>query len=146
MGGVYGSSKAAASRVAKFAAELPQRLAKALAPKIDQRLRDMATNETDVYGAPFAPLAASTIKRKARSMGGPLILTRTNAMWNGTHARYAGRRLVITYGPAAKHAQDGDQGRGNRPPRLVAPTHGIPATWRADMREAQAEVAKGGAK
>lgn len=54
------------------------------------------------------------------------------------------RRLVFTYGPAAQYAQDGDSGRGNRPPRLLAPTFGIPKAWRAAMAAAQARIAKKG--
>jgi len=141
MGGVYGSSKNAASRIAKFAAEIPQRLAKELAPMLDERTRDMFANEADPYGRPWAPLKASTIRRKK---GNSVILYRANLLGPGTYVLYTGRRLVFTYGPAAQYAQDGDQGRGNRPPRLLAPTFGIPATWKLDAKRAQAAIAKRG--
>ena len=140
MGGVYGSAKNAASRLAKFAAEVPQRVAREFAPMLDQRVRDMYANETDPYGKPWAPLKASTVRRKR---GNSVILYRTGAMGSGSHVRYAGRRLVFTYGPAAQYAQDGSDNRG---PRLVAPAYGIPASWREDMRRAQAAVAAKGAK
>jgi hypothetical protein len=55
---------------------------------------------------------------------------------------YTGRRLVFTFGPAAQYAQDGDPGRGNRPPRMVAPAYGMPKPWRDDAKRAAAEVAK----
>lgn len=141
MGGVYGSSKNAAARIAKFAAEAPQRLAKELAPMLDERTRDMFANESDPYGKPWAPLKASTIRRKK---GNSVILYRANLLGPGTYVLYTGRRLVFTYGPAAQYAQDGDQGRGNRPPRLLAPAYGIPKTWKDDAVRAQAAVAKRG--
>jgi len=140
MGGVYGSSKTAASRIAKFAAEVPQRLAKELAPMLDERTRDMFANEADPYGKPWAPLKASTIRRKK---GNAVILYRNNNLGPGTYVLYTGRRLVFTYGPAAQYAQDGSD---NRVPRLVAPAYGIPATWREDARRAQAAIAAKGAK
>jgi hypothetical protein len=142
MGGVYGSTKNAAARVTRFAAEVPQRVAKELAPMLDQRARDMFTNEADPYGKPWAPLAASTVRRKK---GNGVVLYRNNELGPGTYVLYTGRRLVFTYGPGAQYAQDGDQGRGNRPPRLLAPTFGIPKSWREDARRAQAAVAKRGA-
>jgi hypothetical protein len=58
---------------------------------------------------------------------------------------YTGRRLVFTYGPAAQYAQDGDAGRGNRPPRLLAPAYGAPKAWKAAAAAAAARVAKKGA-
>jgi hypothetical protein len=143
MGGVYGSSKNAATRIAKFAAEVPQRLAKELAPMLDERARDMFTNEADPYGNPWAPLKASTVRRKK---GNSVILYRSNNLGPGTYVLYTGRRLVFTYGPAAQYAQDGDEGRGNRSPRLLAPTFGIPKSWKADAARAQAAVAARGLK
>lgn len=139
MGGVHGTSKPAAVRLEKFANEIPAKLAKALAPLLDQLTRDMFTNETDVYDSPFAPLAESTIRRKK---GNSVILSRTNELGNSTYVLYTGRRLVFTYGQSAVYAQDGDQGRGNRPPRLLAPPYGPPKSWNAAVRQAQAELAK----
>lgn len=142
MGGVYGSTKNAAARVAKFAAGVPQKLAKELAPRLDERVRDMFVTETDPYTNPWAPLKASTVRRKK---GNNVILYRANLLGPGTYVRYAGRRLVFTYGPAAQYAQDGDPGRGNRTPRLLAPTFGMPKTYKADAAAAQAAIAKRGA-
>jgi hypothetical protein len=142
MGGVYGSTELAAKRVAKFAAEVPQRVAKELAPLLDELARDMFANETDVYGKPFAPLAASTVRRKK---GNSVVLYRNNELGPGTYVLYTGRRLVFTYGPKAGYAQDGDQGRGNRPPRLLAPTFGPPKSWLAALATARARVAAKGA-
>lgn len=139
MGGVYGSTKNAGTRLAKFAAEVPSKVAKELAPMLDERTRDMFANETDVYDNAFAPLAASTVRRKK---GNSVVLYRTNQLGPGTYVLYTGRRLVFTYGPKAQYAQDGDQGRGNRPPRLLAPAYGIPKSWKADAAAAAARVAK----
>jgi hypothetical protein len=143
MGGVFGSSKVAAARVARFAAEVSQRVAKELAPMLDQRTRDMFANESDPYGNPWAPLRTSTVRRKK---GNSVVLYRNNHLGPGTYVLYTGRKLVFTYGPAAKEAQDGDQGRGNRPPRMVAPAFGAPKSWLADAKRAQAIVAKRGVK
>jgi hypothetical protein len=142
MGGVYGSSKNAATRLANFAAEVPARVAKELAPVLDEFARDMFANEEDVYGRPWAPLAASTVRRKR---GNSVILSRTNNLGPGTYVLYTGRRLVFTYGPGAQYAQDGDAGRGNRPPRLLAPAYGVPKAWKAAAAAAAARVAKKGA-
>ncbi len=139
MGGIYGSTKNAASRLERFAAEVPKELAKALAPKLDQRVRDMFTNETDPYGNPWAPLKASTIRRKK---GNGVILSRTNELGNSSYVLHTGGRLVFTFGASAQYAQDGDSGRGARVPRMVAPAYGIPKSWKADVIAAQAEVAK----
>lgn len=141
MGGVYGSTRIAAARVAKFAAEVPQRVAKELAPMLDQRAQDMFRDEADPYGNPWAPLAASTVRRKK---GNSVILYRKGDLGAGTYVLYTGRRLVFTYGPAAQYAQDGDPGRGNRPPRMLAPTFGIPKSWKADLAAARARVAAKG--
>lgn len=139
MGGVYGSTKNAATRVSRFAAEVPQRIARELAPMLDNRVRDQFANETDPYGKPLAPLKASTIRRKR---GNAVILYRTGRLGAGSHVRFAGRRLVFTYGPASQYAQDGEP--GEREPRHVAPAYGIPASWKADAAAAAARVAKRG--
>jgi hypothetical protein len=67
-------------------------------------------------------------------------LVRDNNLAPGTYAFATGNRLVVTMGPKAQYAQDGEP--GEREPRMVAPAHGIPKTWNQDMVEAQAEVAK----
>jgi phage gpG-like protein len=139
MGGIYGSTKNAAKRLENFAQEIPAKVAKQLAPMLDERVRDMFTNETDPYGNKWAPLKASTLRRKK---GNSVILYRTGALGQGSYVLYTGRRLVFTFGPAAQYAQDGDPGRGNRPPRMVAPAYGMPKPWRDDAKRAAAEVAK----
>jgi phage gpG-like protein len=139
MGGIYGSTKNAVKRLENFAQEIPAKVAKQLAPMLDERVRDMFANETDPYGNKWAPLKASTLRRKK---GNSVILYRTGALGQGSYVLYTGRRLVFTFGPAAQYAQDGDPGRGNRPPRMVAPAYGMPKSWRDDAKRAAAEVAK----
>lgn len=141
MGGVYGSTKNAGARLAKFASEVSSKLAKELAPMLDERARDMFANESDPYGNKWAPLKASTIRRKK---GNSVILYRTNNLGPGTYVLYTGRRLVFTFGPAAQYAQDGDPGK--REPRMLAPAYGIPKSWKADAAAAAARVAKKGTK
>lgn len=143
MGGVYGTSKLAAARVERFAVEVRGKLAKAAAPRIDNLIRDQFANETDPYGKPWAPLKASTVRRKG---GNAVILYRTGSLGAGSYALNTGGRLVIRYGPAAQYAQDGDAGRGQREPRMVAPAYGPPASWKRAIVEAAADVAKRGAK
>lgn len=143
MGGIYGSTKNAATRVAKFGAEISGKLAKVFAPMLDKRLQDQFNNETDPYGKPWDPLAESTIRRKK---GDARILRRTNEMQASTYVHAPGGKLVIRYGDKAKYAQDGDPGRGNRPPRHVAPAHGIPKPWNDDLKHAAAIVAADEAK
>jgi mRNA-degrading endonuclease RelE of RelBE toxin-antitoxin system len=138
MGGITGSTKNAAVRVEKFAAEVRGKLAKAAAPRIDALLQQQFATESDPYGKPLASLKASTVRRKR---GNARILYRVGNLQPGTYALATGGRLVITYGPAAQYAQDGDASRG-RVPRLVAPSYGIPKTWKFALEQAAADVAK----
>lgn len=143
MGGATSPNlKGAISRLEKFTTSFRPAVAKALAPRIDQRIRDMYTNETDPYGRPWAPLKTSTLRRKRKSPGGSIILSRTFELSNSSYALYTGKRIVITYGASGQYAQEGDSGRGNRPPRLIMPSFGMPKTWKADAEAAAAEVAK----
>lgn len=134
--------KGAIARLEKFTKSFRPSVAKALAPRIDQRIRDMFTNETDPYGRPWAPLKASTLRRKRNSAGGSIILSRTFELSNSSYALYTGQRIVITFGASGQYAQEGDSGRGNRPPRLLLPSFGPPKTWKADAEAAASEVAK----
>lgn len=141
-GAVSPGLKGAIVRTEKFSTSVRPAVAKRLAPRIDQRYRDVFTNECDIYGRPFAPLAASTLRRKKYSPGGPIILSRTFELANSTYALYTGKRVVITIGESGQHAQEGDTGRGNRPPRLVLPSFGIPRLWKQDAELATIEAAK----
>jgi hypothetical protein len=133
--------KGAISRIEKFATSFRPAVAKRLAPRIDQRIRDMFTNETDPYGRKWPPLAASTLQRKRNSPGGSIILSRTFELANSSYALYTGKRIVITYGPSGQYAHEGDSGRGNRAPRLILPSFGMPKTWNSDAQDAADEVA-----
>lgn len=141
MGGVYGSTKNAAARVAKFGAEISGKLAKALAPLLDARIQKQFNDETDPYGNPLPPLKESTIRRKG---GDARILRRTNEMQASTYVHAPGGKLVIRYGDKAQYAQDGEL--GERVPRHVAPAFGIPKPWKADLQTAAEIVAAQEAK
>ena len=141
-GAVSPGLKGAIARTEKFSTSFRPAVAKRLAPRIDQRIRDMFTNETDPYGRKWAPLAASTLRRKRNSPGGSIILSRTFELANSSYALYTGKRVVITIGESGQHAQEGDTGRGNRPPRLVLPSLGIPKLWKQDAEFATIEAAK----
>lgn len=143
MGGIYGSTKNAATRVAKFGAEISGEVAKIFAPILDKRIQEQFDNETDPYGNPQAPLKASTVRRKN---GDVRILRRTNEMQASTYVHAPGGKLVIRYGDKAKYAQDGDPGRGARVPRMVAPAYGIPKSWREDLKKAAVLAAQRSAK
>lgn len=141
MGGVTSPGlKGAISRLEKFSTSFRPAVAKALAPRIDQRIRDMFTNERDPYDRPWTPLAASTLRRKRYSPGGSIILSRTFELANSSYALYTGKRIVITYGALGQYAQEGDTGRGNRPPRLIMPSFGMPKTWKLDVEAATNET------
>lgn len=137
MGGIHGSTKNAATRVAKFGAEITGKLAKAFAPLLDKRIQEQFNNETDPYGKPLAPLKPSTIRRKG---GDSRILRRTNEMQASTYVYAPGGKLVIRYGDKAQYAQDGEP--DEREPRHVAPAYGIPKTWNDDLKKAAEIVAK----
>ena len=140
MGGITSPGmKGAISRIETFAKGMRPGVAKRLAPRIRERMRDMFTNETDPYGRPWPPLKASTRRRKRNSPGGSLILSRTFELGNSSYALYTGKRVVITYGASGQYADEGDSGRGNRPPRYLTPRFGIPKTWKADQAAALAE-------
>ncbi len=134
--------KGAISRIKTFTTGIRPAVAKRLAPRINERIRDMFANETDPYGRKWAPLKKSTLERKARSAGGPIILSRTFELGNSSYALYTGKQVVITFGESGQYAQEGDSGRGNRPPRLLLPSFGIPKTWKADLEVATAQTVK----
>jgi hypothetical protein len=142
--GFSGNTKAALSRLRELKT-VPSRISKRVAVYVDEQYRDMFAGEHDPYRRPWAALAPSTIKRKG---GNSVILYRIGALNAGTHVKPArGAGVLITLGPNAIYAQEGDPGK-NRPPRLLLPLYGIPAHWRAFIRaEAEAMFAKaGGAK
>lgn len=139
--GFSASTKAAVSHL-KGLAKVPSKIARAVATRLDNRYRDMFANERDPYGRPWAPLKASTLRRKG---GNSVVLYRTGALNAETSVTpAAGSGVKIKLGPAAIYAQEGDPGR-NRPPRLLLPSYGLPATWRQDIRT-EAEAAVKGAR
>jgi hypothetical protein len=112
-------------------AAVPSRAAPAVAEKIDQRLQDCFANETDPYGNAWAPLAASTVKRKR---GNTVIMYRTGKARAQTHAVAArGAGIKIEIGEVMKYHMEQD---GTRPARRILPTFGMPKAWNADVKAA----------
>lgn len=139
MGGIISPGlKGAIARIEKFASSARGKVAKKLAPKLDARIQAQFDNGTDAYGKPWAPLLPQTVRRKG---GNAQINVRTGETGASSYALATGNRVVITYGGAAIHLQNGDPGK-NRVPRPIAPTGTIPKTWSQDAKDAADEVAK----
>jgi hypothetical protein len=140
-GAVSPGLKGAISRIEKFATGLPRGVAKKLAPKINKRYETAFATQTNIYGKPQPPLAASTLVRKKNTPGGAHILQRFFDLVNGTYVLATDARLIITIGESGQYAQEGDSGRGNRPPRILLPSQGTPKLWKDDASVATNEVA-----
>ncbi len=106
---------------------IPSRVAARAAPLIDARLREQFATGTDPYGKGWAPLAASTVRRK----GFDTILVESGAGRAGTSAATAsGAGIRIVLGPHLAFHMLPAKGR---PERKVLPTQGLPRGWRADI-------------
>ncbi len=114
--------------LARALARVPSRVATPLAERLSERVRDTYANECDPYGVPWAPLAASTVRRKG---GNSVILSRTGASAADCGARPMGNAGVQVYagGAAGWHSAPS----GTRPARPVLPTRGLPPAWREDI-------------
>lgn len=130
--------KGVIARLEKFTASFRGEVAKRLARKLDRRIQAQYDNGTDAYGKPLPELLPQTVRRK----GGNLqINVRTGETQATSYALATGNRIVITYGGAAIHLQNGDPAK-NRVPRPIAPTGTTPKTWTDDAKIAADEVAK----
>jgi hypothetical protein len=134
--------KGAISRIEKFTTSFRPAVAKRLAPKINRRYETAFATQTNIYNRPQPPLAESTLRRKRNTPGGSHILQRFFDLVNGTYTLYTGNRVVITIGESGQYAHEGDSGRGNRPPRLLLPSLGMPKLWKDDAEAATDEVVK----
>jgi hypothetical protein len=142
-GAICPQLKNAIATTERFMLQFRPTVGKRLARYLAERQRDMFVDERDVHGKPFAPLAASTLKRKARSPGGPIILSRTFELGNTSYVLFTGGRIVWHIGESGQHAQLGDTGRGNRPRRRLWPEGVIPKNWTQDAKAAADEVVRG---
>lgn len=125
-------------RLARGLAGVPARVAPRIAARLQERVRDTYTNETDPYGVPWEPLKQSTVQRKG---GNSVILTRTGGSQADCGARALGGAGVAVYanGAAGWH----QEAHGSRPARPVLPDRGLPPTWREDIAaETSAEFAR----
>lgn len=94
----------------------------------------------DPYGAAWAPLAPRTIARKGHAR----IMVETGETLRETRAAAlpgAGIKLTTGY-KAAWHMKPTE----NRPARKVMPAHGLPATWRAELKKIVERRLKAAAK
>lgn len=143
MGAISPQLKNAITTTERFLVQFRPKVGKRLAVYLAERQRDMFTNERDVYDKPFAPLAASTLRRKRNSPGGPIILSRTFELANTSYVLFTGGRIVWHIGESGQHAQLGDTGRGNRPRRRLWPEGVTPKVWTQDAKAAADEVVRG---
>lgn len=113
----------------------PEIVAQKAAPRIAAALEEQYELGLDPYGAPWAPLAASTLKRH-----GPPPLTDTGAMRRSTDAVSAGAQIIATAQEPAEFHQGGtSQGLPARP-ILPNANHGLPQTWETALLDAGAEI------
>jgi len=116
------------ARAAQALAGIPARAAGPIAVALNERVLDTYRNEQDPYGNAWAPLAASTVRRKH---GNTVILYRSGASGADCGARaIAGAGVAVWAGGAAKYHQEAS---GSRPARPVLPDRGLPPKWRADI-------------
>lgn len=111
--------------------EVPAKAAPRVAVEIDNLLQDCFAGEHDPYGNAWAPLTTSTVKRKH---GNAVIMYRTGKARAQTHAvsaRGAGVKIEIGEVMGYHMAQE-----GTRPARPILPIYGLPAKWRAAIKEA----------
>lgn len=141
-GAVSPGMKGAIKRIEQFATGVARDVAKKLAPKINKRYETAFATQTNIYGKPQPPLAASTLARKRNTPGGSHILQRFFNLVNETYVLATDTRLIVTIGESGQYAQEGDSGRGNRPPRLLLPSLGVPKHWKDDEKAATNEVVK----
>lgn len=94
----------------------------------------------DPYGNAWAPNAPSTIARKGHAR----VMQETGATLRETRvAPLPGAGMKATTGyKAAWHMRATD----NRPARKVMPAHGLPATWRAELKKIVEKRLKAAAK
>lgn len=111
-------------------ADVPSRLARRGAHRINVLIQLNTSSGLDAYGKPFAPLAVSTLRRGRR----PPPMVATGASLDQTRAfPMSGAGIAITLGGAYPHHV---KRHGTRPARSVVPERaGLPATWNAALKQ-----------
>lgn len=112
----------------------PEAVAQKAAPKVSAAIEEQFALGLDPYGAPWAPLADSTLKKH-----GPPPLTDTGEMRGETGAVAAGKTIVASSPEPADFHQHGTR---TMPARPVLPSEqqGLPQSWERAIKDAQAEV------
>lgn len=115
---------------------VPRKVAIVVAPKLTALLRRQFRQGMDPYGRQWARLKPSTLRKH-----GPPPLTHTRTLGDGTkaepyRAHYAGVRLKLGASYGFFHQIGFKVGRTKVPARRILPQFGIPAEWRAILRNA----------
>lgn len=119
------------ARVLRELSRVPSRVAVVAAPKIRRLITEQFTREQDPYGAAWAPLTESSLRRGRR----PPVLTDTRRMRGGVRVQpMVGAGLSVTIpAPYAGFHQTGTQHMVARP---IYPRAGMPPRWRAAIERA----------
>ncbi len=105
--------------------DIPSRIAGEVAEGINEQLHQQFDTGTDPYGSPWAPLMASTVRRKG---GDARILRRTDAMSDSTIARpTSGAGIEIRSLPYGGVHQAGE----TIVKRAILPEDDLPPAWSA---------------
>jgi len=112
----------------------PNEIAERAAPKIAEALEEQYALGQDPYGAPWASLQPSTLKKH-----GPPPLTDSGDMKSGTDAVSAGPQIIATAPEPADYHQGGTRSMPARP-ILPNENQGLPSSWEKALKEAASEV------
>ncbi len=115
---------------------LPQRVARSAAPKLDRLVKAQFSSGCDPYGRPWRPITPATRKRRKGNKNAPP-LTDTRKLRAGTGVRAAryGARMVL----GAPYGYFAHVGTKHAPKRRIFPDLGLPAAWRAVLRDTARE-------
>lgn len=117
--------------------KVPSKVSRKVAPKIRRLVTEQFNAQTSPYGAPWAPYAASSIKRGRR----PPLLVETGRLRRGirvTPSQGAGITITVS----AEYAGYHQTGTADMPARPIVPTNVLPAKWRAAIKRALTDAIK----
>lgn len=118
------------SRALSDLGQVPSRMSASVAQDIKALVVKQFATGSDPYGNAWAPLKASTIKRKKSNM----ILVENNDMFNSIQVapmRGAGVAITIDEIPAVYH----QKGTGRMAARPILPKYVLPKAWRAAIQK-----------
>lgn len=123
------------SRALSDLGKVPARMSASVAKDIKALIVKQFATGTDPYGNAWAPLKASTLKRKKSNM----ILVETNDMFNSINVapmQGAGVAITIDETPAIYH----QRGTGKMAARPILPKYVLPKAWRAAIQKRYTET------